>query len=140
MAKTLEERKESLLAELKAIQDKDERLKYIIQLGRTMPKMDDSLKIDHFMVKGCISKAWLAPQLEAGRIFFHADSEALIVKGIIALLLKVYNHGTPEEILAVDSSFLTQVGVTEHLSMNRRNGLANILKMVNSYAAAFQRP
>jgi cysteine desulfuration protein SufE len=138
VTESITERKQKVIEEIGAITDKDERLRYIIQQGRSMPKMDDSLKIDHFLVKGCISKAWLAPQLEQGRVTFHADSEAMIVKGIIAILLRVYNDSTPQEILATDADFLGQVGVTEHLSMNRRNGLSNILKMIKTYATAFQ--
>ena len=135
---TLKEKKEELMSALEAIQGKDERLKFIIDQGKTMATMDEKYKIDQFVVKGCISKAWLFPQFSEGRIHFHADSEAMIVKGIIAILMKVYNHSTPDEILAEDGSFLADVGVSEHLSMNRRNGLANVLKMIQGYAAAFK--
>ncbi|MFW7379975.1 MAG: SufE family protein [Oligoflexus sp.] len=134
----ISQRKEELINELKSISDKDERLRYIIEQGKAMPAMDPSLKIEPFMVKGCISKAWLAPQKQGERIHFHADSEAMIVKGIIALLLRVYNDSTPDEIITTESDFLTTVGVTDHLSMNRRNGLSNILKMMKTYAAAFR--
>ncbi|SMF28462.1 SufE family protein [Pseudobacteriovorax antillogorgiicola] len=135
---TLEEKKTELTAKLKQIPNKDERLKFIIEQGKAMPPMADKFKIDQFLVKGCISKAWLFPQLKDGRILFHADSEAMIVKGIIAILLQVYSEATPEEVLQEDGSFLADVGVTEHLSMNRRNGLANVLKMIQAYATAFK--
>jgi len=134
----IEQRKQELIMELTAISDKDERLRYIIQQGKSLPVMDASLKIDPFLVKGCISRAWLAPQRRDSTIVFHADSEAMIVKGIIAILLRVYNHATPDEVLMTDADFLTDVGVTDHLSMNRRNGLSNILKMMKTYAAAFR--
>lgn len=134
----MEQRKRELIQELNAIKDKDERLRYIIQQGKEMTPMDDSLKIEPFLVKGCISRAWLAPQRQDGKLHFHADSEAMIVKGIIALLLRVYNDASPEEILATDADFLSKLGVTDHLSMNRRNGLSNILKMLKSYALAFR--
>ena len=84
--------------------------------------------MDQFLVRGCISKAWLFPQFNEGTVTFKADSEAMIVKGIIALLLEVYNEATPTEILGEDGSFLSEVGVTQHLSSNRRNGLSNVLK------------
>ena len=100
--------------------------------------MDPKLKIDQFLVKGCISKAWLVPQFKSGQVAFFADSEAMIVKGIISVLLDLYNDCTPQEILQEDGTFLADVGITEHLSMNRRNGLANFLKLIHTYARALQ--
>ena len=135
---TLEEKKNNLIQQLSSIKNKDERLKFIIDQGKALPVMDEKFKIDQFVVKGCISKAWLFPQFNEGRVKFHADSEAMIVKGIIGILMKVYNDSTPDEILAEDGSFLAEVGVTEHLSMNRRNGLTNVLKMIKTYATAFK--
>lgn len=135
---TIADRKETLIAELKSFSDKDDRLRFIIQQGKSMPAMDESLKIEPFLVKGCISRAWLAPRKEGHRVSFMADSEAMIVKGIIALLLRVYNDATPDEILSTEAEFLSEVGVTDHLSMNRRNGLSNIIRTMKTYAQAFR--
>jgi cysteine desulfuration protein SufE len=131
---TIQERKDHLIQTLRSIPDKDERLRYIVEQGKNLPPLPDSLKLDPFLVKGCISKAWLVPQIQNERLNFLADSEAMIVKGIIALLLQVYNGSRPEDILAFPPDFLSEAGVTEHLSMNRRNGLVNVLGLIQSYA------
>ena len=132
------QRKAQILAELKAISDKDERLKAIIEYGKSMPTLPEALKIDAFLVKGCISKAWLMPQIIDERLSFLADSEAMIVKGIIALVLKVYNHSSALEIQSMPADFLAEAGITELLSMNRRNGLRNILTMIQNYASKME--
>ena len=135
---SLQERRSALSECLGKIKDKDEKLKFIIELGKSMDEMDVKFKLDQFLVKGCISKAWLFPKFEGGKVQFMADSEAMIVKGIIAVLLEVYNNSSPDEILSEDGSFLAELGITEHLSMNRRNGLSNVLKMIHNYAGAFK--
>ena len=131
----INQKKQLVIAKFSEISDKDERLRAIIEMGRNLPQMEDSLKIDPFLVRGCISRAWLAPRRgDDGRVFFEADSEAMIVKGIIAVLLEVYSGATAGEIEATDPSFLAEIGISEHLSMNRRNGLANIVKTIQNYA------
>ncbi len=131
---TLTERKDQLLRELRAFTDKDERFRYLVEKGRELPALPEALKLEAFLVKGCISRAWLVPQIQGQQLSFMADSEAMIVKGIIALLLQVYNGARAEEILEISPEFLSEAGVTEHLSMNRRNGLVNVLAMIRSYA------
>ena len=131
------EKKDKLVAEFKALDDKDDRMRALILKGRSL-QMPENLKLDQFLVKGCISKAWLVPQLKDGKIFFLADSEAMIVKGIIAALLEVYSGSTAKEILELNPDFLVEVGIEDHLSMNRRNGLANIFKLIQFYAEKAQ--
>ncbi|RZA10684.1 MAG: SufE family protein [Proteobacteria bacterium] len=133
------QRKEALLLSLKGIKDKDERLRHIVDEGKAMPSFPDNLRLDAFLVKGCISRAWLVPQIKDDRLYFMADSEAMIVKGVVALLLKVYNGSTPKEIADMSTDFLSEAGVSEHLSMNRRNGLGNILSMIQHYARSMQK-
>jgi len=133
-------RKDRIMAELKGISDKDERLKAIIEYGKNLAVLPAELKIEPFLVKGCISRAWLVPQIQGERLRFMADSEAMIVKGIIALLLQVYNDSTADEIQSLPADFLAEAGITELLSMNRRNGLRNVLTMIQSYAARMSRP
>lgn len=135
---SVEEKKQRLIKSLSKFEGKDERLKFIIGLGRNMPPMDPKLKIDQFLVRGCISKAWLVPEFKDGSVTFHADSEAMTVKGIMSVLLEVLDGLTPQQILEEDGTFLAEVGITEHLSMNRRNGLANFLELIHTYARAFQ--
>jgi cysteine desulfuration protein SufE len=133
------QRKEALLNSLKSISNKDERLRHIVDEGKAMSPLPENLRLDPFLVKGCISKAWLVPQIKDDKIYFMADSEAMIVKGVVALLLKVYNGSTAAEILNLSTDFLGEAGVSEHLSMNRRNGLANILIMIQHYAKSMQK-
>ena len=138
MSLSIEEKKKQVLKELGSFKDRDEQLRHIIQQGRELAEMNPQFKIPPFQVKGCISQAWLAPEKKGHTIYFHADSEAAIVKGIIALFLSVYNDSTADEILATPGDFLSEAGVSEHLSMNRRNGLSNIVSMIQSYARAFK--
>lgn len=138
MTVCINDRIQKLAAELTSIRDKDERLRFIISKGRELPPVEENLKIDAFLVKGCISKAWLVPKFEGNRISFMADSEAAVVKGIIAILLAVYSGCTAEEIRSTDPEFLKNWGISEHLSMNRRNGLSNIIGMIQNYARAHQ--
>jgi cysteine desulfuration protein SufE len=130
----IEDRKTHLIERLRGIGNKDDRLRSIVEAGKNLAPLPDALKLDAFLVKGCISQAWLVPQIQGDRLSFLADSDAMIVKGIIALLLEVYNNSTAQEILAMPPDFLTEAGVTEHLSMNRRNGLKNVLDMITVYA------
>ena len=134
------ERKEALLTTMKAIGDKDERLRHIVDQGKALIPLPENLKLDAFLVKGCISRAWLVPQIKDDKLYFMADSEAMIVKGIVALLLKVYNGSTAGEIQRLSTDFLSEAGVSEHLSMNRRNGLSNILGMIQHYAKNMAKP
>lgn len=136
---SIHERRDQLVTKLKSIPDKDDRLRYIIEQGRQLDEIPAQLKIESFLVKGCISRAWLIPSQQEGKLRFLADSEAAVVKGIIAMLLQVYNDSEPDEILALAPDFLAEVGVTEHLSLNRRNGLSNVVKMIYHYAEAFQK-
>lgn len=130
------ERKELVKASLEGFTNQNERLKYIIKLGKQTPPMNETFKIDQFLVAGCISKAWLAPEFRNDRIFFHVDSEAMIVKGIMSIILSVFNDSKPSEILEDDGTFLAQLGIPELLSMNRRNSSTNIMKLVRYYASA----
>ena len=130
------ERKQQVKASLENINNQNERLKYIIKLGKQTPAMDSALKIDQFLIRGCISKAWLAPEFRNGRIFFHIDSEAMIVKGLMSIILSIFNDSKPADILEDDGTFLAQLGIPELLSVNRRNSSTNIMKLVRYYASA----
>ncbi len=133
----MNERSEVLMKELSACETPEDRYKYLIQKGRDLPALSDSQRDDKFLVEGCLSKAWLVPVFEEGVVKFYADSEAAIVKGIMAVLLTVYSGLTPKQILEQNADFLTEVGIIDHLSMNRRNGLSNFLKQIKLYATVF---
>ena len=94
-------------------------------------------KIDTFLVRGCQSKTWLYPEYKEGHLYFHADSEAAITKGIISLLVNVYSGATPEEIVSNPPEFLKEIGITEHLSMSRSNGLAKMTALIRMFAVGF---
>lgn len=116
----------------------EERYKHLIDLGKKMPPMDESLKTESNKVKGCQSQVWLHADFNDGKIIFSADSDASITKGIVALLVFVYSDSTPDEILMTKPTFLEELGLREHLSMSRANGLNSMLKQITFYAMAFK--
>lgn len=134
----IHERKDKLLQDLKDQGGADDRFRFLILRSKQLAELESNEKTDAYLIKGCISRAWLFPRFENGLIYFKADSEAAIVKGIIASIVEVYSGSTPAEILALPPDFLVEGGISEALSMNRRSGLANILKQVRLYALAYQ--
>lgn len=118
--------------------DWEDRYKELINLGKQLPAYPEDKRDEKFKVKGCQSQVWLYPEFKEGRVYLHADSDALLVKGIVGLLVSVYSDATPEEILATPPEFLKEVGITEHLSMNRSNGLASMMKQIQMYAVVFK--
>jgi cysteine desulfuration protein SufE len=125
----------SMLSELKDIKSSESRYEYLIKKGRELPPPPH--KDEKFLVKGCVSQAWLIPEYKEGKLYFFADSDAAIVKGILAVLLLLYSGQTPREILQIQPEVLREAGVTEHLSMNRRSGLAHFVKQIQLYAATY---
>lgn len=118
--------------------DWEDRYKELIQLGRALAPFPEDKREEKYKVKGCQSQVWLFPEFKEGRVYFHADSDALLVKGIVALLTSVYSDATPDEILSTKPEFLKEVGITEHLSMNRSSGLASMMKQIQMYALVFK--
>ena len=118
--------------------DWEDRYKELINLGRKAQGQISGTPDDKYLVKGCQSQVWLIPEYSNGRVYFTADSDASIVKGIVLLLVQVYSDSTPMEILNDKSEFLSKIGITEHLSMNRTNGLASMLKQIKMYAMVYQ--
>lgn len=118
--------------------DWEDRYKELIHLGRELQNYPEDKREEKYKVKGCQSQVWLFPEFKDGRVYFHADSDAVLVKGIVGLLVNVYSDATPDEILATKPDFLKEVGITEHLSMNRSNGLAAMMKQMQMYALVFK--
>ncbi|MDZ4745625.1 MAG: SufE family protein [bacterium] len=116
----------------------EDRYEHIIAVGRGLPVFPEVFRTEVFKVKGCQAQVWLHPSFDGKCIHFEADSDATIVKGLLALLMRVYNHRTPAEVLATEPSFIEVIGLHEHLSQNRTNGLFSMLKQVKMYAAAYQ--
>ena len=118
--------------------DWEDRYRELIHLGRDLAPYPEEKREDKYKVKGCQSQVWLYPEYKDGRVYFYADSDAVLVKGIIGLLVKVYSNATPDEILLTKPDFLKEVGITEHLSMNRSNGLSAMMKQMQMYALVFK--
>ncbi|MGF1448739.1 MAG: SufE family protein [Opitutales bacterium] len=135
-AQDLKTRKEKLVETLSLFPDPQERLTYILEQARSMPALENSLKVKEFIVEGCQSQLWLVPRFEAGRCHYATDSDAVITKGIAGLLTELYSGAEPGEILANEPDFLAEVGITQHLTPNRRNGLSNVWKKIQSFASA----
>ena len=111
---------------------------YIIELGNAVPPIDEKYKTPSNIIEGCQSRVWLNAEMKDGKIIFEADSDAIIVKGIISLLTRVLSGHTPQEILESDLYFIKEIGLQEHLSPTRSNGLVSMIKQMRMYALAFQ--
>tara|TARA_B100001971_G_C18268046_1_gene596575 strand:- start:4719 stop:5168 length:450 start_codon:yes stop_codon:yes gene_type:complete len=129
---------DALLERFGAFDDWEERYAELIKFGKEFPELDEKFQVDKFKVNGCQSQVWLYPQLKAGKLQLSAASDAVLVKGIISLLVHVYTDRSPEEILQLKPDFLDQLGIREHLSMNRSNGIMHMLKKIQTYALLFQ--
>jgi cysteine desulfuration protein SufE len=127
-----------LVEDFKRFSDWEERYKHLIDLGKKMPPMDEVNRNPTNLVKGCQSQVWLHADLSGEKIIFQADSDASIVKGIIALLINVYSGSTPDEILMTKPTFLEDIGLREHLSMSRANGLNSMMKQISFFAVAYK--
>jgi cysteine desulfuration protein SufE len=123
-----------MIEEMNNFSDWEDRYKFMINLGKELTPMPEEYRIDDNKVKGCQSQVWLFPEFNEGKVLFYADSDASIVKGIVAILLSIYNHSTPDEILNFGVGFIDELGLKQHLSMSRSNGLAAMLKQIQMYA------
>ena len=135
---TIKEIQEEIIDEFSMFDDWMERYEYIIELGKSLPLIDSKYKLDENLIKGCQSKVWLFSELENDTVNFTADSDAILTKGIAALLLRVYSGQKPADILAADTDFIDQIGLKEHLSPTRANGLVSMIKQIKMYAIAQQ--
>lgn len=115
----------------------EDKYKLMISMGKDLPEMSDELKVEENKVRGCQSQVWLFAELKNGQVFFQGDSDASIVKGIVAILLKIYSGLKPQEILALEPQFIEDLGLKQHLSLSRANGLSAMLKQISLYALAF---
>lgn len=130
----LEAKKENLIEEITLIPDAYERLGYIVERGKKAKGLSEDLRIDAFKIEGCMSQLWVVPEFKEGRCFYHSESDSAIVKGIAELLCDFYSGAKPDEVVAVDADFLGEVGITQHLSPNRRNGLSRIVESIQRFA------
>jgi len=136
---TIKEKENVIIEEFSIFDDWMDKYAYLIELGKELPVIDEKYKTTQYLITGCQSRAWLFAEVdENGKVFFTADSDAVITKGIISLLIKVLSGNTPKEILDTDLSFLEKIGLKEHLSPTRANGLVSMVKQIQFYARAFQ--
>lgn len=135
---TIEEKQEELIDEFSMFDDWMQRYEYMIDLGKSLPMIDESLKTDDKLIKGCQSKVWLHSQMKDGKIEYTADSDAIITKGIVAILVRVFSNQKPEDILQADTAFIDEIGLKEHLSPTRANGLVSMVKQMKMDALAYQ--
>ena len=130
---TIENLQQNLIQDFEFFEDWTQKYEYMIELSKGLDKMDQEMKSDKNIIKGCQSKVWLHADYSDGKIKFLADSEAIITRGIIAILLMVFNNKTPDEIINSDISFIEKIGLKEHLSPNRANGLYSMIKQIKKH-------
>lgn len=129
---------QNIIKEFAALGDWTERYKYIIKLGRDLDPLDEEHKIEDNLVRGCQSQVWLHTYLDGDKVIFEADSDAAITKGLVALMIRFYSHQTPDTIISTNPEFIKKIGMEEHLSPTRSNGLASMVKQMKIYAMAYK--
>ncbi len=135
---TLNEVQDRIIEDFSMFEDWMDKYQQLIELGKDLPPIDEKKRTESYLIKGCQSKVWLDAELENGKIFFTADSDAIITKGIVALLIQVLNQRTPREIIDVELYFIDKIGLKENLSPTRSNGLVSMVKQMKLYALAYQ--
>lgn len=135
---SIKEIQDEIVDEFSMFDEWDERYQYVIDLGKTLPLIDGQYKTDENVIKGCQSKVWLHGEEKDGKVIFTADSDAILTKGLIAIFIRVFSGQSPEAILAADTDFVDEIGLKEHLSPTRANGLVSMIKQIKMYALAFQ--
>jgi cysteine desulfuration protein SufE len=134
----IEAKEQEIIDEFSLFDDWMDKYEHIIGLGKELPLIGESLKTDDLLIKGCQSRVWLHAKLENGKVIFTADSDAIITKGIINLLIRVLSGEKPDDIVNADMTFIDQIGLKEHLSPTRSNGLVSMVKQMKLYALAFK--
>ena len=134
----IKEIQQNIIEDFSMFDDWMDRYAMLIEMGKECPIIDDQYRNDQYLINGCQSRVWLHAELKDGKVYYTADSDAVITKGIIYLLIKVFSGQTPADILAADLSFLDEIGLKEHLSPTRSNGLLSMLKQMLLYAEAFK--
>ena len=135
---TIESIQNEIVEEFTLFEDWMQRYEYMIELGKSLPLIDEKYKTEDQIIKGCQSKVWVHADLEEDLLKFTADSDAIITKGIIAILIRVFSNQHPKDILEANTDFIDKIGLKEHLSPTRANGLVSMIKQIKMYAVAFQ--
>ncbi|MEX0719512.1 MAG: SufE family protein [Balneolaceae bacterium] len=133
----IQAQQQKIVREFEVLEDWPERYKYIIKLGSKMEPLPESAKVEDNLVKGCQSQVWLTAGIENGKVIYKADSDAAITKGLVALMVRFYSGHEPQTILQTHPAFIDKIGMAQHLSPTRANGLASMVKQMKIYAMAF---
>lgn len=136
--RTLAEKEQEIIEEFSAFEDWMDKYTYIIELGKSLPVIAEEFRTENYLIRGCQSQVWLHATFQDGSVFYTADSDAVITKGIVNLLIKVLSGSTPEEIIQSPLEFINKTGLKEHLSPTRANGLLSMMKQMKLYAMAFR--
>ena len=134
---TIKEIQNEIIEEFSMFDDWMQRYEYIIELGKSLPLINEEYKTDENLIKGCQSKVWLHGEQKDDKIVFTADSDAILTKGIIAILIRAFSNQKAEDIINADTQFIDEIGLKEHLSATRANGLVSMIKNIKMYALAF---
>lgn len=134
----IQEIQQKIIKEFKALGDWTERYKHIIEQGRKLDPLDEKYKVEENLVRGCQSQVWLHTYLEDGTVIFEADSDAAITKGLVALMVRFYSGQDPATIISTPPAFIKKIGMEQHLSPTRSNGLASMVKQMKIYAMAYK--
>lgn len=129
---------QNIITEFDSFEDWMDKYNYIIELGKDLPLIDEQYKTDQYLISGCQSQVWLHAEFKDGKVVYTADSDAIITKGIIHLLIRVLSNQTPEAIINAQLTYIDRIGLKDHLSPTRSNGLASMIKQMKMYAVAFQ--
>lgn len=135
---TIEEVQNEIIDEFSMFEDWEERYQYMIDLGKDLPIIDEKYKTEANIIKGCQSKVWVHANMEDNKVNFTADSDAIITKGIIAILIRTFSNQHPKAIIEANTDFIDKIGLKEHLSPTRANGLVSMIKQLKMYAIAYQ--
>lgn len=135
---SIQEIQDEIVDEFSMFEDWMQRYEYMIDLGKSLPLIDEVFKTEDYIIKGCQSKVWVHATMEDGKVTFTADSDAIITKGIIAILIRAFSNQAPQDIIEADTAFIDEIGLKEHLSPTRANGLVSMIKQIKLYAVAYQ--
>lgn len=135
---TIQETEQQIINEFSLFEDWMDRYNYIIELGKSLPMIDDKYKTDQYLISGCQSKVWLYADILDGKVIYSADSDAIITKGIVNLLIRVLSNQSPQEIIEAPLAYIDVIGLKEHLSPTRSNGLVSMIKQMKMYAMVYK--
>ena len=135
---TIQDIQQDIIDEFSMFDDWMQRYEYMIDLGKSLPIIEEKYKTEDNIIKGCQSKVWVHAELEDDKLVFTADSDTIITKGIIAILIRAFSHQKPKDIIDANTDFIDEIGLKEHLSPTRANGLVSMIKQLKLYAVAYQ--